>query len=151
MMAKAGGQYLSSQLIVMEAQHNGYAEGIGLDSLGKVSEGSGENLFVVRHGILMTPPLSASILPGITRDTVITLARTLDIEVYEQELPREALYVADELFFTGTAIEIQPIRSVDGITVKANGRGPITTRLQNAFRELFHGEVPDRYGWLELV
>jgi branched-chain amino acid aminotransferase len=150
-MAKAGGNYLSSQLVVIEAQHNGYSEGIALDNTGNLSEGSGENLFVIRNGIISTPPLSASLLPGITRDTAITLARDLGYEVREQVIPREALYVADELFFTGTAAEISPIRSVDGITVKAGGRGPITERIQSAFFGLFNGETEDRYGWLEYV
>lgn len=149
MMAKAGGHYLFSQLVVMEAEHNGYIEGITLDSLGQLSEGSGENLFVVRHGVLMVPPLSASILPGITRDTVISLAQALQIEVQEQAIPREALYVADELFFTGTAVEILPIRSVDGIIVKANGRGSVTEQIQKAFIGLFSGEMPDVHKWLE--
>ncbi len=148
-MAKAGGNYLSSQLVVLEAQHNGYVEGIALDSTGNLSEGSGENLFVIRNGIITTPPLSASLLPGITRDTAITLARDLGYEVREQVIPREALYVADELFFTGTAAEVSPIRSVDGIVVKAGGRGPITERIQSAFFGLFNGETEDKYGWLE--
>lgn len=148
-MAKAGGNYLSSQLVVMEAQHNGYVEGIALDYSGNLSEGSGENLFVVRNGVIMTPPLTASVLPGITRDSVITLARELGFEVREQTIPREALYVADELFFTGTAAEVSPIRSVDGIVVKAGGCGPITTRIAQEFFGLFSGEVADRHGWLE--
>lgn len=150
-MAKAGGNYLSSQLVVIEAQHNGYGEGIALDSTGNLSEGSGENLFVIRNGTITTPPLSASLLPGITRDTAITLAHDLGYEVREQVIPREALYVADELFFTGTAAEISPIRSVDGIVVKAGGRGPITERIQSAFFGLFNGETEDKYGWLEYV
>jgi branched-chain amino acid aminotransferase len=150
-MAKAGGNYLSSQLIVMEAQHNGYVEGIALDVTGNLSEGSGENLFVVRNGIVMTPPLTASVLPGITRDSVMTLARELGFEVREQTIPREALYVADELFFTGTAAEVTPIRSVDGIVVKAGGCGPITAKLAQAFFGLFNGETEDRHGWLDYV
>ena len=150
-MAKAGGNYLSSQLIVMEAQLNGYVEGIALDTNGNLSEGSGENLFVIRNGIIMTPPLTASVLPGITRDTVITLAREMGYEVREQTIPREALYVADELFFTGTAAEVSPIRSVDGIVVKAGGRGPITAEIANAFFGLFTGETEDKYGWLDYV
>jgi len=148
-MAKAGGNYLSSQLIVMEAQLNGYVEGIALDVNGNLSEGSGENLFVIRNGVIMTPPLTASVLPGITRDTVITLAHELGYEVREQTIPREALYVADELFFTGTAAEVSPIRSVDGIVVKAGGRGPITAAIANAFFGLFTGETEDKHGWLE--
>lgn len=150
-MAKAGGNYLSSQLIVMEAQLNGYVEGIALDTSGNLSEGSGENLFVVRNGIIMTPPLTASVLPGITRDTVITLARELGYEVREQTLPREALYVADELFFTGTAAEVTAIRSVDGIVVKSGGRGPITAEIATKFFGLFSGETEDTHGWLDFV
>jgi branched-chain amino acid aminotransferase len=148
-MAKAGGNYLSSQLITMEAVRNGYAEGIGLDTGGNLSEGGGENLFLVRDGVLYTPPLVAAILPGITRDTIITLARHLGYEVREQALPREALYLADEAFFTGTAAEISPIRSVDRIAVGAGRRGPVTAALQKAFFGLFAGETEDHWGWLE--
>ncbi len=150
-MAKAGGNYLSSQLIVMEAQRHGYVEGIALDTNGLLSEGSGENLFVVRNGIIFTPPLTASVLPGITRETVMILARQRGYEVREEAMPREALYVADELFFTGTAAEISAIRAVDGITVKAGGRGPITAALQTAFFGLFNGETKDEWGWLDYV
>jgi branched-chain amino acid aminotransferase len=150
-MAKAGGNYLSSQLIVMEAQRHGYAEGIALDINGNLSEGSGENLFVVRDGLIFTPPFTAALLPGITRDTVIALAHDLGYEVREQNLPREALYLADELFFTGTAAEVSPIRSVDGITIGAGKRGPITTAVQKAFFGLFNGETEDTRGWLEYV
>ncbi|HEX6292554.1 MAG TPA: branched-chain amino acid transaminase [Herpetosiphonaceae bacterium] len=150
-MAKAGGNYLSSQLIVMEAQNNGYVEGIALDSNGTLSEGSAENLFLIRNGMLFTPPLTASLLPGITRDTVITIARELGYEVREQAILREALYVADELFFTGTAAEVSPIRSVDGIPVKAGGRGPITAQIQKVFFGLFDGSTEDRHGWLDYV
>jgi len=150
-MAKAGGNYLSSQLIVMEAQRHGYAEGIALDTNGNLSEGSGENLFVIRDGVIATPPLTAALLPGITRDTIMTLARELGHEVREQNLPREALYLADELFFTGTAAEVTPIRSVDGITIGAGKRGPITTSVQKAFFGLFNGETEDKWGWLEYV
>jgi branched-chain amino acid aminotransferase len=150
-MAKAGGNYLSSQLIVMEAVRHGYAEGIALDTNGVLSEGSGENLFVIRDGVIYTPPVTAALLPGITRDTVLTLARALGYEVREQNLPREALYLADELFFTGTAAEVTPIRSVDGITIGAGRRGPITTAIQQAFFGLFSGETEDRWEWLEYV
>jgi branched-chain amino acid aminotransferase len=150
-MAKAGGNYLSSQLIVMEAQRHGYAEGIALDTNGNLSEGSGENLFVIRDGVIFTPPLTAALLPGITRDTIVTLARELGHEVREQNLPREALYLADELFFTGTAAEVSPIRSVDGMTIGAGKRGPITTAIQKAFFGLFSGETEDKWGWLEYV
>jgi branched-chain amino acid aminotransferase len=151
MMAKAGGNYLSSQLIVMEARRQGYAEGIALDVSGNLSEGSGENLYVVRDGALFTPPISAALLPGITRDAVMTLARHLGYEVREQVLPREVLYLADELFFCGTAAEITPIRSVDGIPVGEGRRGPITTAIQSAFFGLFSGETEDGWGWLEYV
>jgi branched-chain amino acid aminotransferase len=150
-MSKAGGNYLSSQLIVMEAQRHGYAEGIALDTNGNLSEGSGENLFVIRDGVIFTPPLTAALLPGITRDTILTLARALGHEVREQNLPREALYLADELFFTGTAAEVSPIRSVDGIKIGAGKRGPITTVIQKAFFGLFNGETEDKWGWLEYV
>lgn len=148
-LAKAGGNYMNSQLIKMEALMNGYAEGIALDADGHVSEGSGENLFLVRNGIVYTPPLTSSILSGITRDTVMTLLRDLGIEVREQILPREMLYLADELFFTGTAAEITPIRSVDRIPIGTGRRGPITAAVQAAFFGIVQGEQPDRYGWLE--
>lgn len=150
-MAKAGGNYLSSQLIVMEAVRHGYAEGIALDVSGNISEGSGENLFVIRDNLIFTPPITAALLPGITRDSVMTLARGLGYEIREQNLPREALYLADELFFTGTAAEVTPIRSVDGITIGAGTRGPITTAIQKAFFGLFNGETEDTWGWLEYV
>jgi len=150
-LAKAGGNYLSSQLIVAEAQRHGYVEGIALDYSGNLSEGSGENLFVVRGGTIFTPPTTASILAGVTRDTVLTIAGELGFEVREQSLPRELLYVADELFFTGTAAEVTPIRSVDGIVVKAGGRGPITAAIAERFFGLFTGEVQDTHGWLEYV
>ena len=147
--AKAGGTYLSSMLITMEAQRLGFAEGIGLAADGTLSEGAGENLFVVHGGRLHTPPRAASILAGITRDSVITLARELGLEVVEQSLPREMLYLADELFFTGTAVEITPIRSVDRIEVGDGRRGPVTERIQQAFFGLFDGTTHDRWGWLE--
>ncbi len=150
-MAKAGANYMNSQLIKMEAVANGYAEGIALDAAGYVSEGSGENIFVVRDGCIFTPPLGASVLPGITRDTVIRLAGDLGIPVIETLVPREMLYIADELFFTGTAAEITPIRSVDRIVVGAGRRGPITERLQREFFAIVEGSKPDRYGWLTPV
>ena len=150
-LAKAGANYMNSQLIRMEAQTNGYAEGIALDEAGYVSEGSGENIFVVRHGKILTPPLGASVLPGITRDTVFTLAESLGISVTETLVPREMLYIADEVFFSGTAAEITPIRSVDRIVVGKGSRGPITERLQNAFFDVVKGNVPDRHGWLHPV
>ncbi|WP_129628203.1 branched-chain amino acid transaminase [Candidatus Oscillochloris fontis] len=148
-MSKAGGNYMNSQLIKMEALANGYSEGIALDTNGHVSEGSGENLFVVRHGIVYTPPAGSSILTGITRESVITLLRDLGIEVREQVIPREMLYIADELFFTGTAAEITPIRSVDRITVGAGRRGPITEQVQSTFFRIVGGEQADTHGWLE--
>jgi branched-chain amino acid aminotransferase len=150
-MAKAGGNYLNSQLVRLEAAEHGYSEGIVLDTQGFVSEGSGENLFLIRDGRVVTPPLSASVLPGITRDTVINLARDMGIEILEQQIPREALYIADELFFTGTAAEVSPIRSVDGITIGAGRRGPITEQIQSAFFDLISGELEDRRGWLDRV
>ncbi|MBA3944920.1 MAG: branched-chain amino acid transaminase [Herpetosiphonaceae bacterium] len=150
-MAKAAANYMNSQLIKLEAIQHGYSEGIALDVEGYVSEGSGENIFLVRDGRLMTPPLSASVLPGITRDTVLTLAREQGLEVREERIPREALYIADELFFTGTAAEITPIRSVDQITVGAGRRGPVTATLQSAFFGLITGETPDKWGYFERV
>ena len=150
-MGKAGGNYLSSQLIGMEAQRLGFAEGIGLGVDGMLSEGSGENIFLVRDGVLLTPPTAASILSGITRDTVKRLARELGIEVREQSLPREMLYLADEVFFCGTAAEITPVRSVDRLQVGIGRRGPITERIQSAFFGLFSGKTQDKWGWLEMV
>jgi branched-chain amino acid aminotransferase len=150
-MAKSAANYMNSQLVKMEAIANGYVEGIALDSLGHVSEGSGENLFLVRDGRLLTPPLSASVLPGITRDTVLTIAEDLGIEAGEENIPREALYMADELFFTGTAVEITPIRSVDRIVIGTGRRGPITERIQMRFFEIVSGAAPDSRGWLTPV
>ncbi len=150
-LAKAGGHYLNSQLIRMEANLNGYSEGIGLDEAGYVSEGSGENLFVVRDGRIVTPPLGASVLPGITRDTVIRLAQELGIPVVETIVPREMLYIADEVFFSGTAAEITPIRSIDRIVVGSGARGPIAERLQKEFFAIINGTKPDRHGWLTPV
>ena len=148
-MSKAGGNYMNSQLIKMEALANGYAEGIALDANGQVSEGSGENLFIIRDGVAYTPPSSASILTGITRDTALALLGEMGVPVREQVVPRELLYLADELFFTGTAAEITPIRSVDRVTVGAGSRGPITAELQRRFFALVQGEAPDERGWLE--
>jgi branched-chain amino acid aminotransferase len=148
-MAKAGANYMNSQLVRMEANLHGYGEGILLDTQGFVSEGSGENIFLIRDGRVLTPPLSGSVLPGITRDTAITLMREQGIQIIEQPIPRESLYIADELFFTGTAAEVTPIRSVDGIQVGNGRRGPITERVQSAFFDLLSGEQPDRWGWLE--
>jgi branched-chain amino acid aminotransferase len=150
-LAKAGGNYMNSQLIRMEAEANGYSEGIALDSSGYVSEGSGENIFVVRDGKILTPPLGASVLPGITRDTVVTLARSLGIEIVEGLIPREMLYIADEVFFSGTAAEITPIRSVDRIKVGKGKRGPITEKIQKEFFGIVEGRIADRYGWLTPV
>lgn len=150
-MAKAGGNYLNSQLSKMEARLDNYSEGIMLDSFGQVSEGSGENLFLVRGGKLFTAPVSAGILQGITRDSVTRIARDLGYEVVEQVMPREMLYVADELFFTGTAAEITPIRSVDRITVGSGGRGPITAAIQAEYMGIAEGRLPDKYGWRTLV
>jgi branched-chain amino acid aminotransferase len=150
-LAKAGGNYLSSQLIGMEARRLGFAEGIGLSSDGTLSEGSGENLFLVKDGVLLTPGLSHSVLGGLTRDSVIRLARERGIEVRESALPRELLYIADEAFFTGTAVEITPIRSVDRLTIGNGKRGPITETLQNAFFGLFSGKTPDKWGWLDYI
>jgi branched-chain amino acid aminotransferase len=150
-MAKAGGNYLNSSLMKMEAKRNGYDEAIALSVDGLVSEGSGQNLFLVRDGVLYTPPLSASVLPGITRDSVITLAQDQGLTVREQDLPREMLYVCDEVFFAGTAAEITPIRSVDKIQIGAGRRGPITSALQTAFFDYINGVVPDRHDWLTPV
>jgi len=150
-LAKAGANYMNSQLIRMEAAINGYAEGIALDSNGYVSEGSGENIFVVRDGKIHTPPLGASVLPGITRDSVITLARGVGISLVETIIPRELLYIADEVFFSGTAAEITPIRSVDRIKVGSGRRGPVAERLQKAFFGVIDGSREDKHGWLSHI
>jgi branched-chain amino acid aminotransferase len=150
-LAKAGANYMNSQLIKMEALANGYAEGIALDTAGYVSEGSGENIFVVRDGKIHTPPLGASVLPGITRDSVLALARDLGIPTVETIIPREMLYIADEVFFSGTAAEITPIRSVDKITIGSGRRGPIAEKLQKEFFGVINGVREDRYGWLTPV
>ena len=150
-LAKAGANYMNSQLIKMEALANGYSEGVALDAAGYVSEGSGENIFVVRDGKIHTPPLGASVLPGITRDSVLTLARELDIPVVEAIIPREMLYIADEVFFSGTAAEITPIRSVDRIPVGKGRRGPVAEALQKEFFALVHGTKRDTHGWLTPV
>jgi branched-chain amino acid aminotransferase len=147
-IAKCGSNYMNSQLIKMEAILNGYAEGIALANDGCVSEGSGENFFLVRDGIVFTPPLSSSILLGITRDSIIHLAREMGLEVLEQRIPRGLLYVADEAFFTGTAAEVSPIRSIDKIPVGKGEPGPITHKLQDAFFGLIRGDVKDVHGWL---
>jgi branched-chain amino acid aminotransferase len=150
-LAKATANYANAGLIKMEAVLDGYAEGIALDVHGYVSEGSGQNLFLVRKGIIYTPTGTSSILPGITRDTVITIARQLGYEVREETLPREALYLADEAFFVGTAVEITPIRSIDKIVVGAGQRGPITAALHQRFFEIINGEAPDAHGWLQFL
>jgi branched-chain amino acid aminotransferase len=150
-LAKAGANYMNSQLIKMEALTNGYAEGIALDDAGYVSEGSGENIFLVRDGRIHTPPLGASVLPGITRDSVIRLAHDLGIPLTESLVPREMLYIADEVFFSGTAAEITPIRSIDRIEIGKRGHRPITKKLQQEFFALIGGQTQDRYGWLSPV
>ncbi len=150
-LSKAGGHYLNAQLIAGEAQRNGYAEGIALDPLGNLSEGSSENIFVVHRGRIYTPPLSCSVLGGITRDTVIELARDSSLDIKEQPLPREMLHVADEIFLTGTAAEITPVRSVDRIPVGQGRPGEVTRHLQAKFFGLFSGETSDRWAWLDPV
>jgi len=150
-LAKAAGNYLSSQLIGGEAKRLGFAEGIGLSTDGNLSEGSGENLFLVKDGVLLTPALAHSVLGGLTRDTVMRLARERGIEVRECAIPRELLYLADEAFFTGTAVEITPINSVDRLQVGTGKPGPVTEALQKAFYGLFNGDTPDKWGWLDYV
>ncbi|MBW4026446.1 MAG: branched-chain amino acid transaminase [Acidobacteria bacterium] len=150
-LAKAGANYMNSQLIRMEADINGYAEGIALDVNGYLSEGSGENLFIVRNGVLYTSPLANSVLSGITRDSVLTLARHFGMPVVEQAMPRELLYIADEAFFTGTAAEVTPIRSVDRIMVADGNPGPLTKQLADEFFGIANGLRPDRFGWLTPV
>jgi branched-chain amino acid aminotransferase len=150
-MAKATANYANSGLIKMQATVDGYAEGIALDESGLLSEGSGQNLFLVRDNIVYTPSLSSSVLEGITRNTVITLTKDLGFEVREQPLPREFLYLADEAFFCGTAVEVTPIRSVDKIPVGSGTRGPVTTALQERFFSIVRGEQPDVHQWLTPV
>lgn len=150
-LAKAGANYMNSQLIRMEAAVNGYAEGIALDEAGYVSEGSGENIFVVHDGKITTPPLGASVLPGITRDTILKIAAQLGIPLVEAIIPREMLYIADEVFFSGTAAEVTPIRSVDRIPIGNARRGPITERIQTRFFEIVKGTTDDEFGWLTPV
>ena len=150
-LSKAGANYMNSQLMKMEAIANGYSEGIALDRNGYVSEGSGENIFVVRDGRVYTPPLGASVLPGITRDSVLKLAQDAGIPVVETIVPREMLYIADEVFFSGTAAEITPIRSIDRIKIGKGRRGPVAERLQKDFFAIINGSVPDRHGWLSAV
>ncbi|HYS78055.1 MAG TPA: branched-chain amino acid transaminase, partial [Candidatus Dormibacteraeota bacterium] len=150
-MAKASANYMNSQLIKMEALVNGYVEGIALDAAGYVSEGSGENLFIAKKGVLHTPPLTASILPGITRQTIVQLAQDLKIPLIERSIPREALYTADEVFFVGTAAEVTPIRTIDRVPVGRGKRGEITSRFQAEFRSLTSGQADDRHRWLSPV
>ncbi|WP_330961682.1 branched-chain amino acid transaminase [Photobacterium sp. 53610] len=149
--AKAGGNYLSSLLVGGEARRHGYAEGIALDVRGYLSEGAGENIFVIRNGVISTPPATSAILPGITRDAIVTLATEMGYEIREENIAREALYLADEIFMTGTAAEIVPVRSVDQITVGEGKRGPITEKVQSAFFGLFNGQTEDKWGWLDPV
>jgi branched-chain amino acid aminotransferase len=150
-MAKSAANYANSGLIKMEAITEGYSEGIALDVFGNVSEGSGQNIFIVRDGAIYTPQLASSILSGITRDSIITLARDLGFTVTETTLPRESLYIADEVFVVGTAAEVTPIRSVDKIQIGAGRRGPIAEAVQRAFFDVINGEVPDTHGWLTYV
>jgi branched-chain amino acid aminotransferase len=150
-MAKSVANYANSQLIKMEAVAEGYAEGIALDTQGNLSEGSGQNVFIVRDNVIHTPPVGSSILSGITRDSVITIARDLGFEVREQVLPREMLYIADEVFFVGTAVEVTPIKSVDRIQIGKGSRGPITEAIQTRFFQIVRGDVPDTHGWLQYL
>jgi branched-chain amino acid aminotransferase len=150
-LAKSGANYMNSQLIKMEAMLDGYAEGIALNIRGHISEGSGENLFLVRDGTVYTPPLSSSVLPGITRDSAMVLLKEMDIRVVEDTIPREMLYISDEVFFTGSAAEITPIRSVDKIVIGSGSCGSVTRRLQEAFFAYINGERDDAYGWLTYV
>src|SRR4029077_14458684 len=150
-MAKSSANYANSGLIKMEAIVDGYAEGIALDVYGNVSEGSGQNIFLVRDGVVYTPSIGSSILGGITRDSVMTLARDLGYTVTETVIPREALYIADEVFVVGTAAEVTPIRTIDKITIGGGRRGPVTAALQQAFFDVINGGVPDRHGWLTYV
>jgi branched-chain amino acid aminotransferase len=150
-MAKSVANYANAQLIKLEALAEGYAEGIALDTQGYLSEGSGQNVFIVRDGIIHTPPIGSSVLSGITRDSVVTLAKDLGFEVREQTLPREMLYIADEVFFVGTAVEVTPIKSVDRVKVGRGRRGPVTEAIQQKFFQIVKGEAPDQYGWLQFV
>ncbi len=150
-MAKVGGNYMNSQLIKVDALANGYDEGIGLDTNGMISEASGENIFLVRDGVLITTPVGSSILSGITRDSVNRLATDMGIEIKEQLIPREMLYIADEVFFTGTAAEVTPVASIDKVTIGEGKRGPITEKIQKAFFDIVSGRVEDQYGWLLYV
>jgi branched-chain amino acid aminotransferase len=150
-LAKSGANYMNSQLIKMEALLDGYSEGIALNIRGHISEGSGENLFIVRDGVVYTPPLSSSVLPGITRASVMTLLKELGVSVVEDTMPREMLYIADEVFFTGSAAEVTPIRSIDKIVIGSGKRGPVTKKIQEAFFAYINGNREDTYGWLTFV
>ena len=150
-MAKSVANYANAQLIKMEAVTDGYAEGIALDTSGNISEGSGQNVFIVREGVIYTPPIASSVLWGITRESVITIAEDLGFEVREQVLPRESLYLADEVFFVGTAVEVTPIRSVDRIPIGKGRRGPITEKIQQRFFQIVKGDAPDTHGWLQYL
>ena len=147
-MAKTGANYLNSQLIKLEAVADGYEEGIALDTFGYIAEGSGENIFLVRGDTIYTPTIANAILPGVTRDCIMTLAKDLGLEVREEQLPREMLYISDEVFFSGTAAEITPITEIDRILVGAGAVGPVTRKLQKAFFDIVEGKVRDRHGWL---
>jgi branched-chain amino acid aminotransferase len=150
-LAKAGGNYLNSQLIKVEAILDGFDEGIALDHYGFVSEGSGENIFMVRNGVIFTPPSSSSILAGVTRHSVFTLAREFGLRIHQHVIPREALYIADEVFFSGTAAEITPVSKIDNIVIGSGKRGPVTEKIQSAFFAVVEGRTPDKYGWLTPV
>ena len=150
-MAKSTANYANSQLIKMEATINGYSEGIALDPSGLVSEGSGQNIFVVRDEVIFTPTVGGSVLPGITREVIMTLAGDLGLEVRERPIPREMLYIADEVFFTGTAAELSPIRSIDKITIGNGRRGPVTAAIQRRFFDVVNGVIPDTHRWLTYV
>jgi branched-chain amino acid aminotransferase len=150
-LAKCGANYMNSQLIKMEALLDGYEEGIALNIRGHISEGSGENLFLVKDGVVLTPPLSSSVLPGITRDSVMTLFRDMGVRCVEETIPREMLYIADEAFFTGSAAEVTPIRSIDKIVVGSGKRGPVTEKVQKAFFDLIDGKREDAHSWLTVV
>ncbi len=150
-LAKTGANYMNSQLIKMEAKLDGYAEGIALNIRGHISEGSGENIFLVMNGFIYTPPLSSSVLPGITRDSVMTLARDLGYKVIEETIPREMLYIAEEVFFTGSAAEITPIRAIDKIQIGSGRRGPVVKRLQEEFFGILKADKPDKFEWLTYI
>jgi branched-chain amino acid aminotransferase len=150
-MAKSGAHYMNSQLIKLEALGHGYGEGIALDASGHVSEGSGENIFIVRDSSIITPPYGASILPGVTRNTVITLGQEMGLKIIEQNIPREALYIAEEVFFTGTAAEIAPVTHIDKVKIGCGGIGKVTQKLRDRFKRIVLAEEQDKWGWLTFV